>query len=210
MTHPRALSGSHKIVPLPFHPGSLNGISERLITSHHDHNYAAAVSSLNHVEAELARITEETAPFLVHGLGERELVFRNSKTLHEAYFKNLGGDGHASGMVETAISDTYGTIATWETTFKATGKSLGGGSGWVVLGQEYETGALRTFWSGNHSQTLASTAILMIMDMYEHAYQIDFGADYEKYIDVFFKNVNWDEVNRRYELAQRATEVLRG
>jgi Fe-Mn family superoxide dismutase len=50
----------------------------------------------------------------------------------------------------------------------------------------------------------------MIMDMYEHAYQIDFGADYEKYIEVFFKNVNWDEVNRRYELAQRATEILRG
>ena len=116
MTHPRALSGTHKIVPLPFHAGSLNGISERLITSHHDNNYAAAVNGLNHVEEQLTRITEETPPFVVNGLRERELVFRNSKTLHENYFKNLGGDGRVSGLIETAISDTYGSEQIWETT----------------------------------------------------------------------------------------------
>ena len=209
ITHPPALTGTHKVLPLPFAPGSLNGMSDRLITSHHDNNYAAAVNGLNHVEEELSRVTEDTPPFIVHGLRERELLFRNSKTLHENYFRNLGGNGKPGGLIETAIGEAYGSLGVWETTFKATGKSLGGGSGWVILGMEQETGALRTFWSGNHSQTLASTSLLLLMDMYEHAYQIDFGADFEKYIEVFFKNVNWDEVNRRYELAQRVTEIVR-
>ena len=93
---------------------------------------------------------------------------------------------------------------------RATGMGLGGGSGWAILGLELDTGALRTFWSGNHTQVLAMSVPLLVMDMYEHSYQIDFGAGVARYIDAFFVNVNWEEVNRRFERARRASAIYRG
>lgn len=206
---PPAFAGQHAMVPLPFDAAKLNGISAKLITSHHENNYGAAVKNLNKVEGELAKVAADTAPFLVAGLRERELMFRNSKTLHEAYFANLGGNGKRSGAIEAALGTAYGSLTTWETHFRATGMSLGGGSGWVILSWELFTGSMRTAWSGNHTQVLASSVPLLVMDMYEHAYQMDFGAGHAKYIDTFFTNVNWDEVNARLERAQRASAALR-
>lgn len=208
MTIPTALAGNHAVVPLPFAPGSLNGLSERMITSHHENNYGGAVRNLNRAEQELSRITTDTPPFVVAALRERELTFRNSKALHEAYFANLGGSGRRSGAIETALSQAYGTTARWEQHMRVTGMGLGGGSGWAILALELDTGALRTISSGNHTQTLATSVPLLVMDMYEHSYQIDFGAGVARYIDAFFANVNWDEVNRRLERAQRARAAL--
>jgi Fe-Mn family superoxide dismutase len=210
MAEPTALNGTNTVVPLPFAPASLKGLSERLITSHHENNYAGAVKNLNGVEKQLAQINKETPPFLVVALRERELTFRNSKTLHEAYFANLGGDGKRSGAIDTALSQAYGTGGRWEEQFRMTGMGLGGGSGWVILGYELLTGALRTFGSGNHTQAPATTLPLLVMDMYEHSYQMDYGAQHPQYIDAFFANIKWDEVNRRLEVAQRAAGTLRG
>jgi superoxide dismutase, Fe-Mn family len=207
---PSALTGTHAVVPLPFKPTALNGISEKMIVSHHDNNYAGAVKNLNKVELELARINADTPPFVVSGLRQSELTFRNSKTLHEAYFGNLGGDGKRSGAVEKGLAEAYGTSSHWEEHFRATGAGLAGGSGWVILALELDTGALRTAWSGNHTQVLAASVPLLVMDMYEHAYQMDFGAAAAKYIDTFFVNIRWDEVNHRYERALAAAKVLRG
>jgi superoxide dismutase, Fe-Mn family len=87
---------------------------------------------------------------------------------------------------------------------------LGAGSGWAILAFELDTGALRTFSSGSHTQVLATSVPLLVMDMYEHSYQMDFGAGVARYIDAFFANVKWDEVNRRLERAQKAAAALRG
>jgi Fe-Mn family superoxide dismutase len=197
------------MVALPFAAASLNGLSERMISSHHENNYGGAVKNLNRVEQELSHITKDTPPFVVAALRERELTFRNSKTLHEAYFANLGGDGRRSGAIESAIAQAYGGSAHWEEHFRATGLGLGGGSGWVILNFELGTGALRTTASGNHTQVLATSVPLLVMDMYEHAYQMDFGAGAAKYIDAFFSNVKWDEVNLRLDRAQKASSALR-
>jgi Fe-Mn family superoxide dismutase len=210
MPVPVALAGGHTVVPLPFAPGSLNGLSERMISSHHENNYGGAVRNLNRAEQELSRITAETPPFVVAALRDRELTFRNSKTLHEAYFANLGGDGRRSGAIDAALGQAYGTTARWEEHIRATGMGLGGGSGWAILGLELDTGALRTFSCGNHKEVLATSVPLLVMDMYEHSYQMDFGAGVARYIDAFFANVKWDEVNRRFERAQRAGVILRG
>jgi superoxide dismutase, Fe-Mn family len=210
MPSPQALAGNHDVVPLPFKPTALNGFSEKMIVSHHDNNYAGAVKNLNKVEQELAHIDANTPSFVVSGLRQSELTFRNSKTLHEAYFRNLGGDGKRSGSIDKALSEAYGASSKWEEHFRATGAGLGGGSGWVILALELETGALRTAWSSNHTQVLATSIPLLVMDMYEHAYQMDFGAAAAKYIDTFFVNIKWDEVNRRYERALAAAKVLRG
>lgn len=205
---PLALVGNHSPLPLPFSAGSLTGISEKLITSHHDNNYGAAVKGLNGVEKQLATITKDTPPFLVAGLHERELTFRNSKTLHEAYFANLGGNGQRSGAIEKAIADAYGSTARWEELFRVMGMGLGGGSGWAILAFELQTAEFRSYASAGHTQTLASSVPLLVMDMYEHSYQMDFGAGVATYIDAFFTNVNWDEVNRRLDLAQKASVLL--
>jgi Fe-Mn family superoxide dismutase len=210
MSFPKALVGNHTIVPLPFAPGALNGLSERMVSSHHENNYGGAVKNLNRVELELSQMTAETPPFVVAALRERELMFRNSKTLHEAYFANLGGNGKRSGAIETALAESYETTARWEQHMRKTGLGLGGGSGWAILAFELATGALRTVSSGNHTQALATSVPLLVMDLYEHSYQIDFGAEVARYIDAFFANVNWDEVNRRLEAATRASAVLRG
>jgi len=205
-----ALAGKHEIVPLPFRAGALNGLSERLIASHHENNYGGAVKNLNRVEQELSQLSADTPPFVVAALRERELMFRNSKALHEAYFGNLGGNGKRSGAIEGALASAYETSARWEQHMRATGVSLGGGSGWAILGLELDTGGLRTFWSGNHTQVLAISVPLLVMDMYEHSYHIDFGAAAGRYIDAFFANINWEEVNRRYERAQRVSALFRG
>jgi superoxide dismutase, Fe-Mn family len=205
-----ALSGKNAVVPLPFKPSSLKGLSERLITSHHENNYGGAVKNLNRVEQELSAVTKDTPPLVVAALRERELTFRNSKTLHEAYFANLGGDGRRSGRIDAALSQAYGDASRWEEHFRLTGMGLGGGSGWVILGYELDTDALRTCWSGNHSQAPATSIPLLVMDMYEHSYHIDYGAQHAQYIDAFFANIAWAEVDRRFENAQRAAASLRG
>lgn len=205
----RALAGAHHLTPLPFAPSSLHGISERMIRSHHENNYGGAVRNLNRVERELAATTPETPPFVVAALRERELTFRNSKTLHEAYFGNLGGDGRRSGPIEAALADAYGSTARWEQHLRTTGLGLGGGSGWALLVFELDTGALRTISSGNHSQVLATSLPLLVMDLYEHSYHMDFGANVGRYVDAFFANVNWDEVNHRLERAERMSALLR-
>ena len=210
MSFSKALAGANAVVPLPFKPAALNGLSERMIVSHHDNNYGGAIKNLNKVELELAQITADTPPFVVAGLHQSELTFRNSKTLHEAYFGNLGGNGKRSGAIDKALGEAYGTSARWDEHFRALGAGLGGGSGWAVLELELLTGELRTTWSAHHTQTLATAAPLLVLDMYEHAYQIDFGAAGAKYIDAFFANINWDEVNRRLERAMAAAKVLRG
>jgi Fe-Mn family superoxide dismutase len=200
--------GKHVIAPLPFDPKKLKGLSEKLIVSHHENNYGGALKNLNKVEDELARTNKETPGFVVGGLRERELTFGNSVVLHELYFGNLGGNGKASGAVEKAIAEAFGGFSRWEELFRATGMSLAGGSGWAVLDYSLATGDLRVHWSGGHSQTPANAVPILIMDMYEHAFQIDYGAAAAKYVDAFFANINWEEVGRRHERAGKAFRAL--
>src|SRR6185295_15039425 len=150
-----------------------------------------------------AQTGKDTPAFTVAGLRERELTFGNSVVLHEHYFTNLGGSGKADTAVTRAIGDAFGGFARFEELFRATGMSLSGGSGWAVLACELHEGSLRIGWAGNHTQALAYGKPLLVMDMYEHAYQMDYGAAAAKYVDAFFANVKWEEVSRRHEAALR-------
>jgi Fe-Mn family superoxide dismutase len=185
--------------PLPFNPAKLKGLSEKLLVSHHDNNYGGALKNLAKVEDELGRLTKDSPGFLVSGLRERELTFRNSVTLHEAYFANLGGDGKVPAA-----------YARFEEPLRACANSQGGGSGWTLLSFGLDTGELGVTWSGNHTQTLATSVPLLVIDMYEHSYALDYGAAAAKYVDAFFANAKWDEVQRRHELAQKASAAWRG
>ncbi len=92
---------------------------------------------------------------------------------------------------------------------KALGMSLAGGSGWAILDLHLPSAELRLSWAGDHSQTLAAGLPLLVMDMYEHAYQMDYGAAAAKYVGAFFHNVNWDEVNHRFERAHKAMAAFK-
>ncbi|MBA3396218.1 MAG: superoxide dismutase [Deltaproteobacteria bacterium] len=202
--------GEHKLVELPFKPEALKGLSAAMLTSHHANNYTGAVKNLNKVELELAKIDKDTPGFQVAALRERELTFTNSKILHECYFGNLGGDGKLTGAIDKRLATQFGSTARWEELFRATAMSLGGGSGWVILDANYATGDLRIYGSGGHSQALAFGQPLLVLDMYEHAYAIDYGAGHAKYIDAFFQNVRWSEVERRLARSDKAQQALRG
>jgi Fe-Mn family superoxide dismutase len=202
--------GRHEVRPLPFAPGRLAGLSERLLVSHHENNYAGAVKNLNRVEEALASAAPDTPPFVVAGLRERELTFRNSVALHEAYFGNLGGDGQARGPAAERLAAGTGGFAAWESAFRAAAAGLYGGSGWVVLCADLPTGRLRTSAGAGHALQLAAGWPLLVLDMFEHSYALDYGAAAAKYVDAFFANLRWDEVDRRLESADRALGLLRG
>ncbi len=206
-----ALLGNHVPKPLPFDPKKLPGLSEKLLVSHHDKNYAGAVKNLNDVEAALSKVATDTPGYTVVGLEAAKLKFTNSMILHELYFGNLGGDGSAAGpQIERALVQAYGSHARWEEMFRALGNSLGGGSGWAILDWDFHAHGPRIYWAGDHTNAVAFGAPLLVMDMYEHAYAIDYGASAREYIDAFFKNVQWAEVERRFGRALKADAALRG
>ncbi len=209
MAGPTALAGKHELRPLPFNAARLTGLSERLLVSHHENNYGGAVRNLNRVEEELSRVTKDTPPLVVAALKERELTFANSATLHELYFGNLGGDGRSKAAFERAVSRAYGSLARWEELFRLTGLGLAGGSGWVILAYDFQRRDVRTYWSGNHTQACAFGQPLLVLDMYEHSYALDYGAAAAKYVDAFCQNVNWDEVEHRLEAAEKAAADMR-
>ena len=83
---------------------------------------------------------------------------------------------------------------------------------WRRLGDlrsNLHTGALHTYWSWDHMHNAPTGVPLLVLDMYEHAYHMDYGAAAAKYVDAFMQNVNWEEVNRRYMKAQKAHAALK-
>jgi Fe-Mn family superoxide dismutase len=201
--------GTHDPVPLPFDPSKLQGLSAAMFTSHHDNNYMAAVKNLNKVELEIDKVTKDTPGFEVFGLRERELTYTNSKILHEHYFGNLGGDGKLGGSIEKRLAAQFGTAARWEEQFRACAMALGGGSGWVVLAANFASGDLHIYSASGHNQAVAFGQPLLVLDMFEHAYALDFGAAHAKYIDAFFQNVQWEAVDKRLAHADRAIAAFR-
>lgn len=210
-TVPAVFAGQHKTKPLPFDPAKLKGISEKLIKSHHENNYNGAVGALNVVEKRLAALIadKETPGYVYDDLKREELVRTGSVVLHELYFGNLGGDGKSGGEVVTGIKAAWGSYEQWEVEFRKMAAGLAGGSGWVNFALNLHTGELHNYWAWDHMHNVPTGVTLLALDMYEHAYHMDYGSAAAKYIDAFMQNVNWEEVNRRYVRAQKALAALR-
>ncbi len=194
---PRIYDGAHVPKPLPFDPKKLEGLSERLLVSHHENNYTGAVKRLNAIEAQIAALPRDAAPFQMGSLKREALIAANSMRLHELYFANLGGQGGAGGSFAALAEAQFGSLGAWEHDFRLTGLSLAGGSGWVIATYEPERGALHNVWAWDHMHGFAGGVPLLVMDMYEHSYQMDYGADAKGYVDAFFANLRFDEVDRR-------------
>jgi Fe-Mn family superoxide dismutase len=191
---------NYEIKPLPFDPKKLSGISEKLIVSHHDNNYAGAVKRFNAITAQLASLDWATAPsFTINGLKREELIAANSMILHEHYFGALGGKGgDPDGALGQAIARDFGSIARWHAEFTAMGKAEGGGSGWVILTYSTRLKRLVNAWAADHTTTLAAGGPVLVLDMYEHAYHMDYGAKAAAYVDAFMANINWESPAHLY------------
>ena len=186
--------------PLPFDPKGVTGLSEKLLTSHHDNNYVGAVKRLGAIRAEFAKLDLAAAPgFAINGLKREELIAWNSMILHEVYFAGLGAAAGPSRALATALERDFGSHDRWALEFSAMGKALGGGSGWVILTWSPHDRRLVNTWASDHTQTLAGGAPLLALDMYEHAYQMDYGAKAAAYVDAVMKALSWGYANAAYQ-----------
>jgi Fe-Mn family superoxide dismutase len=190
---------------LSFDPKKLDGISEKMILSHWENNYGGSVKTLNAVNKKLsAAMADKDFPaFSYNGLKREHLMRTGSVVFHELYFDNLGGNGKAEGLVANALAKSFGSVNAWEAELRRIAQGLGGGSGWAVLGYNYHLKRLENYWAADHMHAAAGSMPLLVMDMYEHSYQIDYGATAGKYIDAFFRNVNWEAVEKRYDRAMK-------
>src|SRR5215470_3323535 len=198
----------HRIRPLSFKPHRLDGLSQRLIDSHYENNYGGAVMRLNAIDQKLSDLDAAVAPnFLLNGLKREQLIAANSAVLHEIYFDGLGGSGEPDGELAAALERDFGSVVRWRAEFVAMGKALAGGSGWVLLCWSPDFGRLINQWALDHTNVLAGGDILLALDMYEHAYHLDFGANAGGYVDAFMRNVRWDYVATRLQQAVSAVSA---
>lgn len=196
---------------LPFDPAALSGLSSKLLTSHHQNNYGGAVKRLNAIRTQLAETSFATAPgFHLNGLKREELIATNSMVLHELYFAGLGGDGATMDPpMNLALAANFGSVERWRDEFIAMGRAFGGGSGWVLLTFQPREGTLVNQWCADHTHGLAGGVPVLALDMYEHAYHMDYGAAATAYVDAFMQNIAWAGVHARYQAAvHAATESI--
>jgi Fe-Mn family superoxide dismutase len=190
---------AYAIKPLPFDPQKIKGMSERILVSHYENNYVGAVKRLNSITDQLASLDYDTAPgFLVNGLKREELIASNSMILHELFFAGLGEESHPGAVLESAIVRDFGSMERWRSQFTAMGRAEGGGSGWVLLTYSPRDRRLVNTWAADHTTTLAGGTPILTMDMYEHAYQMDFGAKAAAYVESFMQVIHWPNADRLY------------
>lgn len=191
----------HKIKPLPF-DNDLIGISKKTLEIHHGKLYAGYVNKRNAIEEKLKMADKAQANAAYSEFGElkrQETFAADAMILHERYFKNLGGNGDVSsgGKLIEQIAKDFGSYGNWEAEFKAAGLAS---RGWVVLAYDFNDSCLRNYSCDTHNiGGIWGSAPLVVLDVYEHAYFIDYGSDRKKYIDDYFKNLNWEEADALFQ-----------
>ena len=196
----------YEVIPFPFKPHRLDGLSERLMVSHYENNYGGAVRRLNAIDARLSPLDWAAAPnFDINGVCRERLIAANSMILHEVYFDALGGQGGApSQSMAEALERDFGSVDRWQAEFMAMGKALAGGSGWVLLTWSSRLGRLTNQWASDHCHVIADGIPVLALDMYEHAYALDFGAKAAPYVETVMRNLHWERIEARWQRATAA------
>jgi Fe-Mn family superoxide dismutase len=205
-----SLDMKYQIAPLFCRPWTLNGISARLIESHYENNYGGALNRLNALTEELEALDPSTTPaHVLSRLKREESAALNSTLLHELYFASLGGDGRAvPEVMAAALVRDFGSVDHWRQEFIALATGLADESGWALLTYVPRDGRLINQSTTDHRQSIAGGIPILALDMYEHAYHLDFGANATAYIASFMRNIEWVAVQGRYEDAVKV-EPLR-
>jgi Fe-Mn family superoxide dismutase len=202
---------TYRIKPLSCDPANVKGMSERLIVSHYENNYGGAVKRLNLIEEQLAELDYAKAQnFLINGLKREQLIAMNSMILHELFFDGLGEQSAPGPALSAALARDFDSYERWRSEFVAMGKALGGGSGWVLLSWSPHDRMLVNQWASDHCHTLAGGTPILALDMYEHSYQMDFGAKAASYVDTFMDVVRWNNVERLLVQATHGEGTAKG
>lgn len=194
----------HKLAPLFCRPWMLNGISPRLIESHYEVNYGGALTRLNALAKELDGLDPATArPEAIRRLKRDEATALNATLLHELYFASLGGDGRKQpGEIAEALARDFGSVDHWRQEFVALARAMSEGAGWVLLTYVPRSQRLINHAAADDGEAIAGAIPILALDMYEHAYHIDFGANAEAYIAAFMRNIDWNTVQKRLQIAR--------
>lgn len=177
----------------------MQGFSETLLKNHFT-LYQGYVTNTNKVLDTLdGLLKSDKAATPEYAELKRRLGWEfNGMRLHELYFENLGGNAPLpkEGKLAQKLAESFGSAEAWEKDFRATGAMRG--IGWVVLYQDEISGRLINFWINEHDvANPAGCRPLLIMDVFEHAFMIDYGLKKGDYIESFFKNIEWKAVEAR-------------
>jgi superoxide dismutase, Fe-Mn family len=194
-----AVAGSFAPVPLSFDPTTIAGLSERLLRSHYDNNYQGAVRRLGQIRGTFAALDPANAPgFHLNGLKREELIAWNSMILHEIYFAGFGTANAPAPPLAHQMERDFGSHDRWLAEFSAMGRALSGGSGWVLLNWSARDRRLVNSWAADHSMTIAGATPLLALDMYEHAYAMDYGANAGGYVTAYMAAIDWTAASRSF------------
>lgn len=200
--------GKHVAKKYPLE-GTLKGISDRQIQEHRDVLYNGYVNKLNEIEMKV-KVVAKTGNGTHSDYRELKLeesFATNGVFLHEAYFENLGGKEHqAAGHILKLLERDFGSHDLWKEDFLAAATSS---RGWVVLALNLLDGRLHNYLCDRHDLGGIWWCLpLLVFDVYEHAYMIDYGVKRADYIKAFFENLNWHAVNLRLEQIKQIPKVL--
>jgi len=177
------------------------GFSDTLLNNHFT-LYQGYVKNTNAILTQLAGMINDLkpdAPPPQFAELKRRMGWEfNGIRLHEYYFDNLGGKKplEKSSNLAGVLASQFGSYESWDMDFRATGAMRG--IGWVTLYQDNVTGKLFNQWINEHDTGhWAGCRPLLIMDVFEHAYMVDYGTKKAAYIDAFFKNIDWGVVESR-------------
>lgn len=197
-----------EVKELPF-KNKLKGISEKTVSIHHDKLYAGYVKKKDEISEKLKALRADREKLAganqtyseLRALKAEETFAVNGVYLHEDYFAVLGGDGEPKGELAEAVAEKYGSFEEFKKYFKACGLAA---RGWVVLSWDTREKTLRIYSADVHNQGGVWGAIpVLVLDVYEHAYFIDYGSDRAAYIDDYFANLDWEKASRIYKEAAR-------
>lgn len=177
----------------------IEGFSETILKNHFT-LYQGYVTNINKLLDTLtAMVTEGKIGTPEYAELKRRLGFEfNGMRLHEHYFENLGGKAapDKSGKFGKKLADDFGGYENWEKDFKGTAAMRG--IGWTILYQDNITGRLINQWINEHETGHLSGGVpILVLDVWEHAFMIDYGLKRADYIEAFFKNVDWIAVENR-------------
>ncbi len=189
------------------------GFSDTLLRNHMT-LYQGYLNQTNKIMETCARMgAERQGESFEHNEAHRRLGFEfDGMRLHEYYFRNLGGTGDSNQApdLKRFIDAQFGGFSTWERDFRTVGMTRG--VGWAILYQDTMTGQLINFWINEHQNGHAAGCNpILVMDVWEHAYMLDYGLKKVDYIDSFFRNINWPQAQARlnFELARAFAGEMR-
>lgn len=183
---------------------ALAGISQKTIETHRDKLYVGYVNKKNEIEEKLEKVDRTTANATYgdfRSLKLEETFAANGVFLHEYYFYMLEGDGIHTKSPEllSRIIKDFGSFEKWIEDFKACGMSA---RGWVVLAWDTNDGRLHNYIGDMHNQGGIWGALpIVVLDVYEHAYFMDYGSDRKSYVEVFMKLIDWAGAEKLYKRA---------